>query len=379
MKRWLYGGVALLVGVSLVWAADNVRIPGAGGTVWTLRTTDTAGVHVPHVIVDSGGGGGGGTASTFGAAFPATGTAVGMSQGGNMVAFTGTSNNLNVQCANCSGSGVSAVDEAAFTAGTSVFAPGGGFFQTTATANALTNGQQGMWQMTATRAGFVNLRNAAGTEVGTAGAALRTDPTGTTTQPVSVATWAGGTLGAMANYGTSPGAVLVPGVNAYVTNSNNNGQQAMSGSSPVVLASNQSSIPVAATLGTETTKIIGTVNQSSQYPVGAVIYSASTTGTTGATTATLAATASVTTYICGFSIRANATAAATGNATVTGTLSGTMNFTQWTAPNASGLGVSEMIFNPCYPASAANTAIAVVSAAPGTGGVVSVTAWGYKL
>ena len=31
-------------------------------------------------------------------------------------------------------------------------------------------------------------------------------------------TWGGGTLGAMANYGTSPGAVLVPGVNAYVTN-----------------------------------------------------------------------------------------------------------------------------------------------------------------
>jgi hypothetical protein len=35
----------------------------------------------------------------------------------------------------------------------------------------------------------------------------------------SVSTWAGGTLGSMANYGTSPGAVLVPGVNAYITNS----------------------------------------------------------------------------------------------------------------------------------------------------------------
>src|ERR1017187_5054924 len=30
--------------------------------------------------------------------------------------------------------------------------------------------------------------------------------------------WAAGTLGAMANYGTSPGAVLVPGMNAFVTN-----------------------------------------------------------------------------------------------------------------------------------------------------------------
>ncbi|HTR14077.1 MAG TPA: hypothetical protein VMI72_12695 [Roseiarcus sp.] len=34
----------------------------------------------------------------------------------------------------------------------------------------------------------------------------------------SITTWASGTLGSMANYGTSPGAVLVPGVNAYVTN-----------------------------------------------------------------------------------------------------------------------------------------------------------------
>lgn len=35
---------------------------------------------------------------------------------------------------------------------------------------------------------------------------------------MTVNTWAGGTLGAMANYGTSPGAVLVPGVNAFITN-----------------------------------------------------------------------------------------------------------------------------------------------------------------
>jgi hypothetical protein len=43
--------------------------------------------------------------------------------------------------------------------------------------------------------------------------------TGTFATQVSAFTsWAGGTLGAMANYGTSPGAVLVPGVNASVTN-----------------------------------------------------------------------------------------------------------------------------------------------------------------
>ena len=105
----------------------------------------------------------------------------------------------------------------------------------------------------------------------------------------------------------------------------------------------------------------------------------SATGTTAATTATLPAVAGKTTYLCGFSIRANATAAATGNATVTGTISGTLNFTQWTAPLASGLGVTEPnIGNICIPGSAVNTAINVISAAPGTGGVVSVSAWGYN-
>lgn len=34
----------------------------------------------------------------------------------------------------------------------------------------------------------------------------------------AITNWGGGALGAMANYGTSPGAVLAPGVNAFVTN-----------------------------------------------------------------------------------------------------------------------------------------------------------------
>lgn len=118
---------------------------------------------------------------------------------------------------------------------------------------------------------------------------------------------------------------------------------------------------------------------SSQYPSGAIPYTNSATGTTSATAATLAGAASVTTYICGFSIRANATAAANGNATVAGTISGTLNYTQWTAPVASGIGIVEQNYHPCIPASAANTSIVVTSAAPGAGGVVSVSAWGYKL
>lgn len=46
----------------------------------------------------------------------------------------------------------------------------------------------------------------------------QTTPGTTNAVSASVPTWAGGTLGAMANYGTSPGAVLVPGVNAFITN-----------------------------------------------------------------------------------------------------------------------------------------------------------------
>lgn len=125
------------------------------------------------------------------------------------------------------------------------------------------------------------------------------------------------------------------------------------------------------------TALIGNVG--TVAPAGSTQITASTTGTTAATTATLAGTSGKTTYVCGFSIRANATAAATANSTVTGTITGTLNYTQWTAPLASGIGITEQIFQPCVPASATNTGIAVISAAPGSGGVVSVTAWGFQL
>ncbi len=111
---------------------------------------------------------------------------------------------------------------------------------------------------------------------------------------------------------------------------------------------------------------------------GATPVTASAVGTTAATTATIPAVSGKTAFLCGFSIRANATAAATGDATVTGTKTGTLHFTQWTAPLASGLGLVEPPLGPdCIAASGSNVAIAVISAAPGSGGVVSVTAWGY--
>ncbi len=223
-----------------------------------------------------------------------------------------------------------------------------------------------------------------GANVGVASAAwLTVDPnyvlcsssviTGSVTATSSIVSWGGGVLGAMSNYGTSPGAVLVPGVNAFVTNTPT--------FNLTQVASTVLGAPTA--VGTEASGNVVTVNarltNTSPYPATAVPITASATGTTGATTATLTNVNGHTTYICGFSIRANASAAATSNATVTGTITGTLNFTQWTAPNASAIGVTEEAFVPCIPASAVSVSIAVVSAAPGTGGVVSVTAWGYSI
>lgn len=110
---------------------------------------------------------------------------------------------------------------------------------------------------------------------------------------------------------------------------------------------------------------------------GATVVAVSATGTTGVVTATMPAVANATNWICGFSIRSSATAAVTGDATVTGTLN-TLHFTEFVAPVASGIGTVEEGFDPCIPASAFNTAIAVNSIAAGTAGVTSVTVWGYS-
>lgn len=106
-----------------------------------------------------------------------------------------TSNNLNVQCANCSGSGVSTADAATFTASASLFAGSGGFFQTTATSNPLTTGHQGMFQVTANRALFTNLRNASGAELGVAAAPLQVDLANTAANATAIkVTGTGGTF-----------------------------------------------------------------------------------------------------------------------------------------------------------------------------------------
>lgn len=43
----------LFVASSLAWAANNFRQSTSGGTVTTFKSTDNAGVHTPHVNVDT--------------------------------------------------------------------------------------------------------------------------------------------------------------------------------------------------------------------------------------------------------------------------------------------------------------------------------------
>lgn len=57
MNRWFSALVAVVITGSLAWAANNYRLNTASGTITTFKTTETGGVHVPHVNIDSGGGG----------------------------------------------------------------------------------------------------------------------------------------------------------------------------------------------------------------------------------------------------------------------------------------------------------------------------------
>lgn len=74
-------------------------------------------------------------------------------------------------------------DNSAFTAGTSTGTPTMGFYHSV--IDTVTDGRAAAVAITNKRAMFVNLQTAAGAEVGTAGAPLRVDPTGSTIQPVS--------------------------------------------------------------------------------------------------------------------------------------------------------------------------------------------------
>lgn len=155
------------------------------------------------------------------------------------------------------GSAASATDESVWTAAVNLFNPTGGVFNDSAAT--LSSGQQGTQRFTPNRAGHVNLRNQAGTEIGTAGAPLRIDPTGGTTQPVS------GTV--TANVGTTNGLAL----DSTVTT--------MSGKLPAALVGGRLSVDGSGV----TQPVSGTVmsNQGAQAVSGGAVGSWFTQGPTG--------------------------------------------------------------------------------------------------
>lgn len=209
---------------------------------------------------------------------------------GNVIAST--SNNLNVQCANCSGSGASAVDEASFTAGTSLLAPSGGFFQTTATANALTNGQQGMLQLTAQRAAFVNLRNASGTEIGTSTTPLQVSVANTGANATAMlVTGTGGTFPITAASLPLPTGAATSALQTTINTTLGSPFQAGGSIGNTTFAvTNTGTFAVQATLAAETTKVIGTVNQGTSPWVvsGTVTAANASVGATGSAVPTSA-------------------------------------------------------------------------------------------
>jgi len=127
-------------------------------------------------------------------------------------------------------------DKAAFVEGTGKFEVIGGVYNEAISSDP-TEDQAAAARITAKRAIHVNLRNVAGTEIGTAGAPVRVDPTGSTTQPVSGAV--------TANIGTV-GTLLTEA--AFQARVNTLGQKVMASSTPVVIASDQSAVPVSGTV-----------------------------------------------------------------------------------------------------------------------------------
>lgn len=118
---------------------------------------------------------------------------------------------------------------------------------------------------------------------------------------------------------------------------------------------------------------VGTGYTAAQTPI-----TVSSIGTTGSANAILPGVAGKTTYICGWTVDSDATAASAGAMNVQGTIVATLNYRMTTAANSAGTATKAQIYTPCIPASAVNTQIAVVTAAPGAGGNVAISAWGYQ-
>lgn len=101
------------------------------------------------------------------------------------------------------------------------------------------------------------------------------------------------------------------------------------------------------------------------------------TGTTGAVVGTLAGTSGKTTYICGFNVSSVGGTAPSSPITVAG-LVGSSQVYQTPINATGGQILVAQNFNPCIPASAANTAITVTTTAAAGATAVDVNSWGYQ-
>ncbi len=107
---------------------------------------------------------------------------VNLASGGTLLTSTGTS--LNINCTGGCTPGGSFADSSAFTFGTTAVSNTAFVVDDTAT-NTVAENSAGAARMNTNRILYTMNTNSTGTEVGTSGAPLRVDPTGTTTQPIS--------------------------------------------------------------------------------------------------------------------------------------------------------------------------------------------------
>lgn len=121
-----------------------------------------------------------GAPNTLANAWPAK-----ITDGTNVAGVDAGSSGLKVAIVAGAGAGAGQGDSSAFIQGTTDVTPVAGLYTTSEADPA--SGQAAAVQITQKRALHANLRNSAGTEIGTSGAPVRTDPTGTTTQPTSLA------------------------------------------------------------------------------------------------------------------------------------------------------------------------------------------------
>jgi hypothetical protein len=178
----------------------------------------TLGAETTKVIgtVRNLGNGGGVLDAVVGATYPANALAVGVLNGSNIGRLVGDETNglwVNIKAGAGSG-GTAIADKGAWTVSSTNFTLTGGEF-TTGGATACTTGQACTAAMTAGRGFFTDMN-----------------------------TWAETSLGVPTAYGVAPTTGNYIGVNAFVTNATALGQAAMAASSPVVIANNQSTLPV---------------------------------------------------------------------------------------------------------------------------------------